>query len=96
MSEIDEVKHLLSIATFPGVKQLLENYSRQLSKEELPVAQPIHSASGSHTNSESVAGNHAVPVAAALVTPPRPAVEGVFVPIDDFAWDQVCIYLYRF
>jgi hypothetical protein len=93
MSEIDEVKHLLSIATFPGVKKMLDNYSKQLSAQQTASAPAAELTDAEPEPVESVAPKRAATAPASKVAAPtpRPVVTGVFVPIDDFAWDQVTL-----
>jgi hypothetical protein len=85
MTELDEVRHLLSLATFPGLQQLLRDYEGSLSKMEIvPETTQTPAAAA-----PPVAPEVSAPKVATL--PPPPVFGGrdqLYVPIVDFAWDQ--------
>ena len=93
MSEVEEVKHLLSLATFPGVKKLLENYLSTISPAEdvPPQSSPVEPAPNSEPISQESDSKPVTPPAKKTVfsnyVPTLPP-GAVFVPINDFAWDQ--------
>jgi hypothetical protein len=100
MSELDQVRHLLTLATFPGLQQTLKNYEQTLLSQEqqmelaTPGADPIPESSPTDAIDTPAPSNPQPKVAssAAPLTPPPPPVFGgrdqIYTPILDFAWDQ--------
>jgi hypothetical protein len=92
MTELDEVRHLLTLATFPGLQQLLRDYESTLSKMDIvpETTTPQTEAAASVAPISEVA---AAPKVANLPLPPAPVPvfggrDQIYVPITDFAWDQ--------
>jgi calcyclin binding protein len=95
MSELDEVRYLLSQATFPGVKSVLQTYERKLldaqkdeviteEKQEIQTEDTPPSPPEETKKSSTVELKKDVKVAAPVSTGGRV----VYTPITDFAWDQ--------
>lgn len=103
MSELDEVNHLLSIATFPGVKDLLQKYAAQLNSAEdteKPIPGDPSPATPAPQEPDTVFQSHTLKSDAKPIdsvntsyVPPLPA-GASYIPINDFAWDQVCPHPY--
>jgi len=97
MSEIEEVKKLLSLATYPGVIDLLKRREQELepsvveSKEEAPMDIDVQ-----ETTDEVTVTSSKVEVSKKVhlnpnVTVPTPTISAekvIYIPIINFAWDQ--------
>jgi calcyclin binding protein len=84
-TEIEEARHLLSIATFSGIQKLLEKHILALEKatEQASTQAQVPPAPTSQSSNEAfVDSSHQVDVR-------KPVYGGMaFIPIEDFAWDQ--------
>jgi hypothetical protein len=90
MSELDEVRHLLTLATFPGLQQTLRNYEQSLvNQEQMELAPPFPETASASTAEAPTVSIEPQPKVAPLA--PRPVFGGrdqIYTPILDFAWDQ--------
>jgi hypothetical protein len=89
MSEIDEVRHLISIATYPALRKVLQDYEASLIPAAAPSVSSVDESSGVM---EEVQSLPSAPTSAPAKTIVRQAVskssDVLFTPITDFAWDQ--------
>mmetsp|Transcript_17717 Transcript_17717/g.39286 ORF Transcript_17717/g.39286 Transcript_17717/m.39286 type:complete len:106 (+) Transcript_17717:135-452(+) len=87
VGEIAEVQSLLQSATFPAVRALLQTHLSKLQRAETAQLQREAQA-----QKEAQMDVDTPEPASSAPTAPRsaPVTVGAYVPIDDFAWDQVC------
>jgi len=85
VTEMEETRKLIGLATFPGVKGALEKHIKQLEQNErqqqakstIPSSPVPVTVSTSSSSEGTVTKKVSVPV-----------ITGTFVPIEDFYWDQ--------
>jgi len=92
MSELDEVRHLITQATYPKVRKLLSDYEKTLIQTEASVPPEVPQTNGQTENASSVPSKvpDVPPVSSRPVPVPVPTSSSgvVYTPIADFAWDQ--------
>ena len=82
-TEIEETEHLLSIATFAGVKTLLESHLTKLKKAE--AAREAQAAAAAAKAAEAASTSTSEPAKKVAKVVPS---SGTYIPIESFAWDQ--------
>lgn len=82
--EVAEAENLLNIATYPGLKSVVQSHlfklKKQLEQQQLPTKANEDSNVIEDKNIES-----SVPSSSSV---PRPIVVGNYIPIENYAWDQ--------
>lgn len=81
-TEIEETEHFLSIATFPGVRTVLESHLNKLKKAE---AAKQAGAAATAARSEAATASPVEPAKKVAKVVPS---SGTYVPVESFAWDQ--------
>ena len=80
-SEITEVENLLAVATFDGVKAVLNAHLAKLKKSEADLAAKKEREAGAKSN-EAGDTVEKKPISVAAIS------KTAYIPIEDFAWDQ--------
>mmetsp|Transcript_43181 Transcript_43181/g.75053 ORF Transcript_43181/g.75053 Transcript_43181/m.75053 type:complete len:235 (-) Transcript_43181:62-766(-) len=80
-SEITEVENLLAVATFDGVKAVLNAHLAKLKKSEIDLAAKKEREAGAKSN-EAGDTVEKKPISVAAIS------KTAYIPIEDFAWDQ--------
>lgn len=82
-AELSECNELLSRATTPGLKTLLQSHLTKLQKQQAAANAPPAAPAPSSSSAPLAGGGKSPPTPATTVSRP-----GAYVPITDFAWDQ--------
>lgn len=84
ITEIEETRKLIALATFPGLKVVLEKYVKQLEQQTKNIPSQIPTVPDSTNQTSDTASASTAESGARKVIPTT----GIFVPIEDFYWDQ--------
>lgn len=102
MSELEEVRHLLTLATYPGLQQHLRNYEQQLllqsagqqttaNNETMEVCESTSNQTRSPPSTDNTPSPSSMSKTSSSTPPPPPVFGGrdqIYTPIIDFAWEQ--------
>lgn len=84
-SELAETEHLISLATFSGIKALLQAHAAKLKKAE---AERINRENATTAASVASSSTNSASVEKLSSTSAAPLFKGTFIPIEGYAWDQ--------
>lgn len=90
MSEIEEVRKLIALATFPGIVNLLKHHERLLQEQADEAVETTKEVVGVSATGEAVVKEVVVPLKqnVSIAAPPASGDRVIYTPITNFAWDQ--------